>query len=241
MINSSRWVQTLKIKNDNTINDKKYELDPYIWTNTLPHINPVNTLPNIDSNRSIKKYFFTTIILIVGFALVAFVKNETRNLQKELNILATSIDELKFDLYQSTLDHNVITSPENISKLAREYLGLDLITYKKSQIEQLDQIKDKKEIKAKNNDFKKDIKLHIAKKIEDKKIEMRKIQQLYSKPKELPEYFKTKVIKKVTKTKIDLKKIYLNPKDSIDVVKAQKWAALQLVKVVLGLPIVPGK
>ena len=232
MINSSRWVKTLKIKNGNTINDEKYELDPYKWTDTLP---------NIDSNRSIKKYFFTTMIFIVGFALVSFVKNETRNLQKEINILETSVDKLKFDLYQSTLDHDVITSPENISKLASEYLELDLITYKKSQIKQLDQIKDKKEIKEKNNDFKKNIKLHIAKKIEDKKIEMRKIQQLYSKPKELPEYFKTKVIKKVTKTKIDLKKIYLNPKDSIDVVKAQKWAALQLVKVVLGLPIVPGK
>ena len=83
MINSSRWVKTLKIKNDNTINDEKYELDPYKWTNTLP---------NTDSNKSTKKYFFTTMIFIVGFVLVALVKNETRNLQKELNILETSID-----------------------------------------------------------------------------------------------------------------------------------------------------
>lgn len=232
MINSSRWVKTLKIKNGNTINDEKYELDPYKWTDTLP---------NIDSNRSIKKYFFTTMIFIVGFALVSFVKNETRNLQKEINILETSVDKLKFDLYQSTLDHDVITSPENISKLASEYLELDLITYKKSQIKQLDQIKDKKEIKEKNNDFKKNIKLHIAKKIEDKKIEMRKLQQLYSQPEELPEYLKTKVIKKIKKTQADLKKIYSEPKDSIDVVKVQKWTAIQLVKAVLGLPIVPGK
>ena len=241
MINSSKWIKTLKIKNGNTINDEKYELDPYRWTNTLPNIDSNSTLPNIDSNRSTKKYFFTTIILIVGFALVVLVKDETRNLQKEINILETSVDKLKFDLYQSTLDHDVITSPENISKLASEYLELDLITYKKSQIKQLDQIKDKKEIKAKNNDFRKDIKLHIAKKIEDKKIELKKIQQLYSKPKELPEHLKMKVIKKVKKTQADLKKIYSEPKDSIDVVKAQKWAAIQLVKVVLGLPIVPGK
>ena len=53
MINSSKWVKTLKIKNGNTVSDEKYELDPYKWTNTLP---------NIDSNRSTKKYFFTTII-----------------------------------------------------------------------------------------------------------------------------------------------------------------------------------
>ena len=53
MINASKWIKTLKIKNGNTINDEKYELDPYRWTNTLPNIDSNSTLPNIDSNSTL--------------------------------------------------------------------------------------------------------------------------------------------------------------------------------------------
>ena len=44
---------------------------------------------------------------------------------------------IKFNLNQAILDNAVINSPENISKLAREYLNTNLTTYKKSQIKNL--------------------------------------------------------------------------------------------------------
>ena len=44
---------------------------------------------------------------------------------------------LKLDLHQETLDHEVITSPENLSQLAKEYLEINLVFYNKSQIRKL--------------------------------------------------------------------------------------------------------
>ena len=48
-----------------------------------------------------------------------------------------SINTIKFDLHQTALDHEFITSPENIEKLAEEYLELNLKTYKKDQIKNM--------------------------------------------------------------------------------------------------------
>ena len=46
---------------------------------------------------------------------------------------------------------------------------------------------------------------------------------------------------KIERTKTEIKKLYSDPKSSIDLVKLQRWAAVQVVKVFLGIPIVPGK
>ena len=43
------------------------------------------------------------------------------------------------------------------------------------------------------------------------------------------------------KKKNELKKIYSSPKEVITLEKAQKWVAVQVVKVFLGMPIIPGK
>ena len=49
------------------------------------------------------------------------------------------------------------------------------------------------------------------------------------------------VAKKIKKKKTELKKLYSSPKEVITLEKAQKWVAVQFVKVFLGMPIIPGK
>ena len=49
------------------------------------------------------------------------------------------------------------------------------------------------------------------------------------------------VAKKIEKAKLDLDKLYHEPTEVINLQKIQKWGAVQVVKVFLGVPIVPGK
>ena len=127
MINQDKWVATLP-KINNRFNEETHQLDHNKW---------VNTIPKINTYGSIKKYSLTAVIFVSGLLLVSAVKNETRNLQKEINNLQTSINALQFNLDQAILDNEVITSPENISQLAKEHLNDDFVFYKQSQIKQL--------------------------------------------------------------------------------------------------------
>ena len=102
----------------------------------------------------------------------------------------------------------------------------------------------KKNLEQKAKDNKNKIKLIFAKKIETKKVELAKLQELYYKPKDIPKKLKLKITKKVKKKKnelLQLRKIYSDPKSIFASNKAQRWAAFQVVKVFLGIPIVPGK
>ena len=78
------------------------------------------------------------MLFICWFIIVSVVKNETRNLEKEINNLRASNNVIKYNLDQAILDNEVITSPENISKLAKEYLNKNFVSYKKSQIKKLE-------------------------------------------------------------------------------------------------------
>ena len=245
MIDSNRWVNTIpsaKKKSD----QEETKLDFNRWINTIPKSKP---------NRPIKKYSLVTVLFVLGLIFVSMIKNETRGLQRDIYNLKTSINTLKFDLHQATLDYEVITSPENISKLANNYLELDLIVYKKSQIKSLNEIHVKeKDItklseKTKNENklskvskkLSKEVKIHITKKIKDKQDELQKLQNLAYKPKELPGEIKLQLVKKIEAKKDELKKIYSNPKDLINPEKIKSWAGVQLVKAFLGIPIIPGK
>ena len=83
--------------------------------------------------------------------------------------------------------------------------------------------------------------MEVAKKIEKKKVELKKLKEIYSRPEELPGEIKVKIAKKVQKTKTDIKNLYSDPKDAVDLTKVQRWAAIQVVKAFFGMPIVPGK
>ena len=84
----------------------------------------------------------------------------------------------------------------------------------------------------------------MQKKIETKKTELMKLQELYSKPEELPGELKQKVAKKIETKKIELtelKRLYSEPGEIWKSKKVQQWAGLQVVKAFLGIPIVPGR
>ena len=199
-----------------------------------------------------------TILFVCGLLFVSAVKNETRNLEREINNLTASVNVIKFNLDQAILDNEVITSPENISRLAKEYLNSNFISYKRSQIRQLDgdteniikesqirQLDDNTDtitkLNKKNNNLSTKIKLGIVKKIEEKKTEIRKLQELYSNPQSIPGEVKTQIASKIKEKKIELKNLYSSPKKIITLERTWKWATVQIAKLFLGIPIVPGK
>ena len=126
-IDPDKWIKTLP---NNNLNDKSNEnnADYEKWISTIPKKN----------NIKFKKYYLSLTIIIIGLVSVSAIKNKTRNLQKEISNLHASIDILKKDLHKSTLEHEFITSPENIMLLAKEYLELELTTYKAEQIKHLE-------------------------------------------------------------------------------------------------------
>ena len=232
MINKNKWVSSLPNINQK-LNGEKNQADHYRWINTIPKKKTYNI---------VKKYSLMAMLFICGFIIVSVVKNETRNLEKEINNLRASNNVIKYNLDQAILDNEVITSPENISKLAKEYLNKNFVSYKKSQIKNLeDDIKIISKSNKKNNNLSESVKLEITKKIKETKTQIKKLQALYSKPEAIPGEFKMQVAKKIEEKKIELKNLYSHPRETITLQKAQKWAAIQFVKVFLGMPVIPGK
>ena len=233
MIDSNKWVDTLPLPKQEA-DQKQYELDPQIWTKTIS---------KKKNKNSFKKFSFAIVFFVVGLFLVSALKNETRNLQKELEDLRAYIDNLKIDLHKAILDHEVITSPENISKLAKIHLQSDLTYYKKAQIVQL---KKEKEVltkfsETKSKNLTKKIKSKLSSEIAERKKDFKKIKNLYNTPEQIPSEVKTIVTKKIDKKRTTLKELYKNPKELINPKNIQQWGTIQLVKAFLGIPIIPGK
>ena len=216
MINHHKWIDSLpKAKKEiiETINQLGYE-------------NQLNKIPKKDSYSSVKKYSLLTVIFICGLIFVSIVKNDTRNLQKEINNLETFINLIKFNLDQAFLDHEIITAPENISLLAKKYLDIDLAPYKRSQIKQL------------NTENEKFTKINKTKK---EKTKMQKFKKLYSHPRSIPNEIKTHVAKRIEEKKVEIVNIYHEPKSIITLERTVKWTVVQLIKAFLGMPIMPGR
>ena len=245
MINQYKWISSLR-KTNIKFDEKIIQVDHHRWENTIPKKDTFNTVKKYSFN-TVKKYSLMTILFVCGLLFVSAVKNETRNLEKEINNLRASNNVIKFNLDQAILDNEVITSPENIARLAKEYLNTDFISYKKSQIKYLDEYTEtftkteNAKTEKKNNNLKESIKLGITKKIEKKKTEIRKLQELYSNPEAIPGEIKTQVAIKIEEKKNELKNLYSSPKETITSKKVQKWAAVQIVKAFLGMPFIPGK
>ena len=216
MINQYKWINSLS-----KVNTKFSKT-----TNKLNHKKWTSTIPKKDTYNSVKKYSFMTILFVCGLIFVSIVKNETRNLQKEINNLETSINLIKFNLDQTFLDHEIITSPENITLLAKKHLNIDLVPYKRSQIKQL------------NDENKKFTKIN---KTEKEKTKIQKFKKLNSRPKSIPNEIKTHIAKRIEEKRVEIVNIYHEPKNIITLEKAGKWTVVQLVKVFLGVPIMPGR
>ena len=238
MINQEKWISSLPGKNigfDNVIN----QLDHDKW---------INTIPKKNTRNSMQKYSLMAILFFFGLLLVSAVKNESRNLQKEINNLKASINVIKFNLDQAIIDNEVIISPENISKLAKEHLNINLVSYKKFQIKQLNdktekfvKLNETKKEKIYKKNFSSNVKLKVTKEIEKKKTEIAKLQELYHNPKSIPDEIKIQVATQIQDKKSQLKNLYNSPKDVVTLGKFGKWGAVQVVKALLGMPIVPGR
>ena len=239
MINQDKWIDSIP-KTIIKVNEEGNQVDHYRWVNTIPKKDTYNN--GTTYNNFAWTYSLVVVLFVCGLLFVSAVKNKTRNLEKEINNLRASNNVIKFNLDQAILDNEVITSPENISLLAKEHLNIDYISYKKSQIKKLDgDTPIISKLNKKNNNLSTKIKLEIAKKIKKKKTEIKKLQNLYSKPESIPGEIKTQVAKKIEEKKVELKNLYNSPKKTINLEKARNWAAVQVVKVFLGIPIVPGK
>jgi len=232
MINEDKWINSLP-KTNIKFSGEVNQIDHEKW---------ISTIPKKKTYSAVSKYTLMTFLFVCGLLFVSVVKNGTRNLEKEINNLRASVNVVKFNLDQAILDNEVINSPENISHLAKKYLDKDFTSYKKSQIRQLN--KDTKtnfKINKKETNLSTKIKLEITQKIENKKTEIRKLQELYSKPGELPGAIKTQVAMKIEKKKIELKNIYSEPKDIFTLERVGRWTVVQVVKLFLGMPIIPGR
>ena len=134
MINQDKWIDSIP-KTIIKFNEEANQVDRYRWVNTIPKKDTYN---NVATHNNVAwKYSLVVVLFVCGLLFVSAVKNKTRNLEKEINSLRASNNVIKFNLNQAILDNEVITSPENISRLAKEYLNTDFISYKKSQIRQL--------------------------------------------------------------------------------------------------------
>tara|TARA_B100001123_G_scaffold19978_1_gene22214 strand:+ start:302 stop:985 length:684 start_codon:yes stop_codon:yes gene_type:complete len=227
MINENRWIKSLPDSESNK--EVKDQIDPNIWTNTISKKN---------SYSSISKYSFVAALFIIGLVFVSVVKNETRNLQKEINILHASINSIKFNLDKAVIDNEVLTSPENISYLAKEYLNDYFRPYKKSQIHRESDKFIKTSLKNKTN---KSLQTKVAQALEKKKLEIAKLKKIYSNTESVPQEIKAHVAIKIEQKKKEIKNIYSEPEKIFTSGKAQRWAAIQVVKAFFGIPIIPGK
>ena len=86
-----------------------------------------------------------------------------------------------------------------------------------------------------------EVKLKVQIKIDEKKKELAKLKKIYSEPEKLPDEVKIRIAKKMENTKDELKNLYNDPEGIIGSEKVHRWAVMQVVKVFLGIPIVPGK
>ena len=234
MINQDKWLNSLPNNSYKNLQEID-QLNHQVWENTIP---------KKDNNISPKKYFLMTSVLIISLLIVPFIKNKTRNLEKEISSLETSVNSIEFNLSQAILDNEVITSPENIVKLAKEHLNKDLVYYKKSQIRDLNnpnKIEKEKTLVKNKKDFSESIKIQVKKEIENKKREIVKLQEIYKNPKSLPGEIKIKVAKQIEEKKFELKNLYESPKDITILKKAGNWGIIQVVKAFLGIPIIPGR
>jgi len=235
MINSEQWKNTIPGINKNEGNTN-YDLDPEKWLNTLPN----NAPPKKNKKSFAKSFSITLVIFLIGLIFVSVIKNKTRGLQKEINDLQASINNLKIDLNFTSLDYEVITSPENLSEMAKKHLEFELHSYKKSQIRDL---KNEEQLISKATEIESESLSSIAKsKIKKKyKKNIKKVKELYNEPEKIPAELKMSVTNNIKRKKENMKKIYNNPKEIITKEKLQKWGSMQIVKAILGIPIMPGK
>ena len=184
-----------------------------------------------------KKILIFTI-LIVCIIFTSLIKNKTRLLEKELVKLNKEIKILNINLNEATLDFEYLATPKNVSFLAKNFLDDDFSHYDKIQIDVLNDLKiipsdNKVTLSQKNINHKE------MKSPEKDKVSLGETEN--------NDGFNELILGKLPEkdsygpTKADSKKIYKKEeKNIIESKQVQKWAGLQVIKALLGIPIIPG-
>ena len=74
-----------------------------------------------------------------------------------------------------------------------------------------------------------------------KKTEIKKLKELYYNPQSIPKVVKTQVAVQIEEKKNELRNIYSTPKDMFTLQSFGKWSVVQVVKLILGMPVIPGR
>ena len=133
------------------------------------------------------------------------------NKHKWINSLPKT--NIEFNEKENQVDHsrwvntipqkNTYNSDTTYKSAAKEYLNTNYVSYKKNQIKNIDNDNAHAipKLDNTNNKLTKKIQLEMIKKIKRKKTEIRKLQELYSKPESIPGEIKTQVAIKIKEKK----------------------------------------
>ena len=85
-----------------------------------------------------KKFIISLILLVFGTFFTSIYKNKSKNLEEKIAEKKKVIYELEKKNELELKENIFLKSPENIKKLANEYLGKDYIFFEKKNIEYLE-------------------------------------------------------------------------------------------------------
>ena len=80
-----------------------------------------------------KKYIFLVSFFIFGIFFISIIKNETREIEKNIKNINIKIFNLNAELYEARLDYNYLSSPANISILSEKVFKDELNFYNSKQ------------------------------------------------------------------------------------------------------------
>ena len=67
-----------------------------------------------------KKYIFLIFFFIFGIFFISYIKNETRDIEKNIRNINTKIFTLNAELHEAGLDYDYLSSPTNLSILSEK-------------------------------------------------------------------------------------------------------------------------
>lgn len=86
-----------------------------------------------------EKIAIILFIVIFGTVCVSYIKNKTRDVEKEILKLKEEQENLVEKLKNEKLENNYLASPERVKKLAKLYLPLDYIEMDKNNFRYLNE------------------------------------------------------------------------------------------------------
>lgn len=85
-----------------------------------------------------KSFIIPLILLVFGVSFTNFYKNKSKNLEEKIAKKKEVVYELQKSNELELKENIFLKSPENIKKLANEYLSKDYIFFEKKNIEYLE-------------------------------------------------------------------------------------------------------